>query len=279
MNTRTRGYCFTTNNYSDDDIIDATALWAEYGASYVIIGFEQGQQGTHHLQCYVFFPNKLAFTTLKSYLPRSHIEVAKGNPEQNFDYCSKEKYIELGELPKSGKRTDLIDMYEDIKTGKPITDIMQQYPSNFLRYSGAIEKAYAYTKPVNKECIVTYTVYDPFIYQTEILEDAYIMDSTQIDIYGYRGEKYIVCMHAMNIDLVKRLAYNIPLTVKNGYITTKTLPEQVIIYDPNGYHYYAISKDEELLHLTEKLFTDGIEASVDGTYNRPKSAKKNKISV
>lgn len=117
MNTRTRGYCFTTNNYTDDDIIDATALWAEYDASYVIIGFEQGESGTHHLQCYAFFPNKLTFNKLKTYLPRSHIEVAKGTPEQNFDYCSKETFIELGELPKSGKRTDLIDMYNDIKEG------------------------------------------------------------------------------------------------------------------------------------------------------------------
>lgn len=253
MNTRTRGYCFTTNNYDDDDIIDATALWAEYNASYVIIGFEQGEKGTHHLQCYAFFPNKITFNTLKTYLPRSHIEVAKGTPEQNFDYCSKEKYIELGELPKSGKRTDLIDMYNEIKQGTPLTDLADKYPSNYLRYSGSIEKAYNLLEKANTECQVIYVNEDPYESCSEILTDSYIMDTLQHELYNYQGEKYIIYFYNPPTDVIRRFVYNIPITVKRGYMIKKQLPELVIIYDPKGYHYKSLSSEKSNEKLLDHI--------------------------
>lgn len=253
MNTRTRGYCFTTNNYTDDDIIDATSLYGIYDCDYLIIGFEEGEKGTPHLQCYVFFSNKISFNTLKTILPRSHIEVAKGNPEQNFTYCSKDDYIEFGELPKSGKRTDLIDMYNDIKNGIQLAELADKYPSNYLRYSGSIEKAYNLHEKTNKECIVLFTNEDPYESASELLSESYIMDTLQHDLYNYQGEKYVIFMYNPSIDIIRRFVYNIPLTIKRGYMIKKQLPEMVIIYDPNGYYYKNLSEDKSNEKILEHI--------------------------
>lgn len=245
MTIQSRAFCFTTNNYDLDDEIDASSLYAVYGARYLIIGYEKGEQGTPHLQCYVYFDTMKSFKQLKKIISRSHIEIAKGTPQQNFDYCSKEDYIEFGSMPVQGKRSDLIDMVDEIHTGVPINEIMQKYPSNFMRYSGSIEKAYAYSQKQRSKCQIIYTTHDPFETRAEILNEAYIIDSLQIDLHGYRGEKYIIYMHNPSFDILRRFLHNIPITIKNGYIQTKQLPKYVIIYDTHGFHYSNLLKDEE----------------------------------
>lgn len=96
-------WCFTLNNYNEED---RKAILAWEHTSYCIVGKEVGDSGTPHLQGYVRFKTKKRFTALKKLLPTAHWEVAKGNPRQNYEYCSKEgDFEETGELPisKAGK--------------------------------------------------------------------------------------------------------------------------------------------------------------------------------
>lgn len=54
-----------------------------------IYQIESGQNGTEHLQGYISHKTPIKQTTLKNKFPRAHLEVARGNEDQNITYCSK----------------------------------------------------------------------------------------------------------------------------------------------------------------------------------------------
>lgn len=100
MDIRSRAWCFTINNdtYKDlDRLLDETFV-------YMIIGFEVGENGTPHIQGYIYFKNARAFHALRKSFKRAHLAPAKGSPEQNRAYCVKdEDFYEFGELPAQGR--------------------------------------------------------------------------------------------------------------------------------------------------------------------------------
>lgn len=98
-----RSWCFTVNNYSEEEY--QSLLNAD--CKYIIIGKEVGEEEkTEHLQGYVQFKNAKTLGGVKKINGRAHWEQAKGNAQQNYDYCSKGgKFEERGVLPKNGKRT------------------------------------------------------------------------------------------------------------------------------------------------------------------------------
>lgn len=96
--SRHRGYCFTINNYTDDDVSRLDKLDCEY----IVYGREVAPTtGTPHIQGYIHFANGKSPNAARK-LVKGHLIVAKGTPEQNFDYCSKEgNYTERGNRPQS----------------------------------------------------------------------------------------------------------------------------------------------------------------------------------
>lgn len=110
-----RSWCFTLNNYSEEEY---TAL-QEADCKYIIIGKEKGKEETPHLQGYVQFKSAKTLGGVKLINGRAHWEQAKGNPQQNYDYCSKDgDFWEKGVLPKNGKRS----MEERIEINKQIKE-------------------------------------------------------------------------------------------------------------------------------------------------------------
>jgi hypothetical protein len=99
-----RNYCFTINNYTDDDIDCLGNLQCRY----MVFGMEVGAEGTPHLQGYLEMSKVVKFETMKKLLPRAHIEARKGPREKARDYCMKDGiYNEKGEWAIQGRRTDL----------------------------------------------------------------------------------------------------------------------------------------------------------------------------
>lgn len=84
---RSRKWCFTINNYDEKENDTITQLLSD--GKYVV-GEEKGEAGTPHLQGYVEYTSARTFASMKKLLPRAHIEKAKGNTKQNYDYCTKE---------------------------------------------------------------------------------------------------------------------------------------------------------------------------------------------
>lgn len=102
--SQSKNWCFTVNNYTLMD--DITLQDMPY--KYLIYGREVGEEGTPHLQGYVQLKKITRLTGMKKLHPTAHWEVAKGNEEQNREYCSKEgDYQEFGTPTKTkgGART------------------------------------------------------------------------------------------------------------------------------------------------------------------------------
>jgi len=100
-NQKARSYCFTINNPSDDDLDNVLRL----DCKYLVFGFETGKKGTEHIQGYVQFNNPRFFKAVSKLLPRAHLLIAKGTPQQNIDYCTKDgDFHEFGDRPTEGGR-------------------------------------------------------------------------------------------------------------------------------------------------------------------------------
>lgn len=87
LSRRSRGWCFTINNYSEQEekiLHTYTAIFEK-----MIVGKETGENGTPHLQGYAYAKNAKTFAQMKKLFPRGHLEPAKGKPVENRVYCSK----------------------------------------------------------------------------------------------------------------------------------------------------------------------------------------------
>jgi len=99
-NPRSYSWVFTTNNYTEMDITRTN----ETECVYLIYGRETSTTGTPHLQGYVRFKTQQRLAQVRIFFPTSHLEIAKGDPESNINYCSKEGQVfEKGKAPISKK--------------------------------------------------------------------------------------------------------------------------------------------------------------------------------
>lgn len=122
--SKTRAWCFTINNYTEDDENNVKALEAE--AQFVVVGREVGEEGTPHLQGYVYFKCQRHFNAVKKLIPRAHIESAKADAQKNLDYCLKQGDIFMieGKMPKAGKRTDIEKVRHELREGANMRHIV-----------------------------------------------------------------------------------------------------------------------------------------------------------
>lgn len=89
-------YCFTLNNYTEDEL-NKIINSAKSASFKYIIGREVGEQGTPHLQGYInMSPHKKSCSSFIKWLDneRIHIEPCKGSESQNVKYCSKDGKFE-----------------------------------------------------------------------------------------------------------------------------------------------------------------------------------------
>lgn len=145
---RSRYYCWTLNNYTEDEE-RVIARWVDDGTcTYVIYGYEVAPQtGTPHLQGYLELRNERGLAPLKDSLglPRLHLEQRKWTQAQAIDYCRKagpELVREFGQAaPGQGSRSDLECVRADIESGKySELELWQRNFSAFVRYSKGLER-------------------------------------------------------------------------------------------------------------------------------------------
>lgn len=129
MQNRTREWCFTLNNWTQEEYDKLSVQ--DKQVRYMIFGKEQGDQGTPHLQGYVYFHNAKTFSQVKTYFgDRFHIENTRGSREENVAYCSKdEEYVEIGDLPHQGSRKDIATIKEMVDKGATMREVVQRATS------------------------------------------------------------------------------------------------------------------------------------------------------
>jgi len=126
----------------------------------MLYGKEKGASGTPHLQGYVTFKQQKRLSALKKLLPTAHWEPAKGTSQHNYDYIANnpEKpnpdYIEYGDIPTQGKRTDLKAACDLIKEGQSMTTVADAHPETFVKFSrGLRELKLILDKPYTPESL------------------------------------------------------------------------------------------------------------------------------
>lgn len=137
MSGKARSFCYTLNNWTENEIESLRKVKCKYQ----IIGKEVGESGTNHLQGYLSFDNPRSFNAIRKICPRWHLEIARGSPQDNYEYCTKEgNYEEFGERPEQGKRTDLNEIKNEIINGKKIDDIVMEQPMIYHQYGRTLHK-------------------------------------------------------------------------------------------------------------------------------------------
>jgi len=133
-------WCFTLNNYNDDDIGSVVPIFRGL-CKVAIIGKEVGENGTPHLQGYVEFIKKCRPLSLKL-TNKIHWEKARGSKEENEAYCSKEENVIL----KIGFDSELrvISILKDWQ--KKVVELVSNEPDDrsinwYYDYKGGIGKS------------------------------------------------------------------------------------------------------------------------------------------
>lgn len=112
--TPSKYWCFTLNNYTEEEMVQLETTFKESKSEYVI-GKEVGEKGTPHLQGFVSFEKKQRPMELRGISKRIHWEKTKAGKQANIDYCSKEGNVTTNMLTKETKRRMLeIPEQEDL---------------------------------------------------------------------------------------------------------------------------------------------------------------------
>ena len=144
---RSKRWCFTFNNYTENDCDTIRGLSASNDVVCLSVGREVGTNGTRHLQGYLELDRPRRMGGVKTLLGSNtvHLEVARGSREQNVQYTSKEGDVLasiIGPDQDPGKRNDLLALQEAIRNSTPIVEYADSSPSNLgvvLKYYRGIE--------------------------------------------------------------------------------------------------------------------------------------------
>lgn len=130
-------WCFTINNYTNDELLPRQSEF-----DYMIVGYEVGKDGTPHLQGYVAMKKVQYLTAMKKLMPRAHLEVMKGTPQQASDYCKKDgQFKELGVLPQSQTKKALKKRQADYELAFELAKRQKLYEIDrgmLLRYGSSL---------------------------------------------------------------------------------------------------------------------------------------------
>lgn len=138
--SRSRGYCFTINNPTDDTVPQ------NWPYEYLVYQKEEAPTTkTPHLQGYVYFKNARSLTQMKKLDAGAHWTPARGTAVENKKYCTKDEGRlsgpwELGALPVQGKRSDLDGLKQALKENKDMSYIQENFFGDYLKYARNIEK-------------------------------------------------------------------------------------------------------------------------------------------
>lgn len=246
---RSRSFCFTLNNYTDEEV-ESVKAW---DCKYLIFGKEVGDSGTPHLQGFVSFTDGKTLSSLKKYSKRAHWEVARGTPKQASQYCRKEGDVfEKGTPPKDSKECGKAEQERWRTAFEAVRDKRwDDVPADILcRHLKTIEYAVSRTCKTKPETL-DYTTRHIWIWgppgtgkslgARNLAPEAYIKDPKDRWWDNYAGEEDVIIddfdkfQVQMSGDLKRWLdIYPFQAPVKGGYSLIR--PKRIIItsnYSPD----------------------------------------------
>lgn len=108
--------------------------------------------GRLHIQFYISFKNPVRLGTVKSVFNGCHAEFRQRSDAEAARYCSKDESrvagpIVIGKALEQGKRSDLQELYDAIKSGKRFKDLYDIALGPMVRYTSGILKLYNLMSP------------------------------------------------------------------------------------------------------------------------------------
>lgn len=180
-----------------------TDLYNKLCDKYDTVLFALHDKDENNIHCHIIIQNKnqIRFDTLKNLIPFGDIEKQRGSNKECYEYClhidKKSKETEKDEYDDSciktniedietwkkldkglGARNDLTKIVEDLKNGASPTEIRDNYPSQYIRYSTSIQK-------IKQE-----VVKEEFSKVFRKLQITYIFGSTGVGKTRYVMEKF-----------------------------------------------------------------------------------------
>lgn len=254
--SRSRDYCFTLNNYTQDQV----QYLQDLECVYIVYGKELATTGTPHLQGYVRFKNTKTMSATRKALPGCHIEIKKGTPAQAIDYCKKDGDVyERGEPPitqeekgaKNKRRFE--EALEAAKEGR-----LEDIPADLrTRYYSTYDKvAVKYQpKPPSLDSLQNEWRYGPTgtgktRTAQETYPDAYLKTANTIWWDGYIDQSVVIIddfdkYHVKNGFDLKIWLDHYPFQAQRKGGSAMIRPEKVII--TSNYHPADIWDDEKTL--------------------------------
>lgn len=149
-NSRSRGWCFTANNYDEE-----YERWVQtLDCQFLIYGRERAPTtGTRHLQGYLHFQQAKSRAQVCRLLPRAHVERRMGTIRQAVDYCKKGgDFWTKGDIQMDAASDKKAEWAEVIKLAKDgaMDELEEKYPRHFLQYFKTLMSIRAYnSKPLD----------------------------------------------------------------------------------------------------------------------------------
>ncbi len=150
------GWCFTRNRREDETQEDFLGTkWTQLPERATWLFFQHEKEARDHFQGAVWFKNKVRLATVVRALGGGgiHVERARGTPQQQVEYCSKQETKvagpwELGVRPRQGRRTDIEETlkavkkrgYQEAFTDPKYAKTMVKYPRGMQDYEWAVKK-------------------------------------------------------------------------------------------------------------------------------------------
>lgn len=141
MSGKSRLWCFTNfdikfdyNSYFDN---------SNGNVKYILYGLEIcPDTGKQHHQGLIYFKNpRASIKSVASELGSCHVEMCKGNLDDNIKYCSKDNNItEIGDKPNQGKRIDLDKIKNEIFNGTNVEKLIIDNPLLYHQYGRTLNK-------------------------------------------------------------------------------------------------------------------------------------------
>lgn len=218
--------------------------------SYAVCGWEVAPTtGKRHLQGYVYFKNPLRWAGVVAALGAAdHIERARASAAQNRVYCTKSGvFVELGVLPQQGKRTDLVDMRERMKSGEPLCKVIETCTSYQAMRGAELLQKYVSFNATKKQAVEVFWFWGPtgsgktfsaykLVEERKLEDDLWVSHDTLKWFDGYGGQTAVIFddlrRDDVNFNFLLRLldGYPIRAPIKGGFVIWK--PKLIIITAP-----------------------------------------------
>jgi hypothetical protein len=253
--TRTDGFAFTYNNFTHTPEQLLEILQTLPNIIYAIFQIEKGETGTVHYQGYMHFSKRMYWGGLRmEFLDKGLHRLNFSNrfkystPQNASDYCQKifdkdtgkqtkltPEIYTFGTLPEykneQGKRNDLIDFFDKVKSGANDKELIEHDVKNFAIYKKNIdvirnEMARQVYATQIRDITVTYIWGKTGVGKTEYIfnkhgfENVYIIDDYKNPWDTYNGQDVVVFDEfRSNFDISRMLRWldRYPLTLQARY--------------------------------------------------------------